>query len=70
MAFRRPLVAVDGELAELPTGDSLAGAAMTMPINIGEGLGFTVGENTQALFSEEIQLNGDLTLDGILIEVM
>ena len=45
-----------------------AAAAMT-PTKVASGDTFTVPADTQLLFSEEIDLEGDLDLDGVLVEV-
>lgn len=68
MAERRALVIVDGEVRELSDVDTLIGAG-SVPTYVAAGKSFKVPADTQALFTEEIELDGDLDLDGVLVEV-
>lgn len=46
-----------------------SGGASSVPTIVPSGSVFSVPVNTQVLFSEEIELDGELELDGILVEV-
>lgn len=71
MAERRALVIVGGEVQELSDVDTLIGASGggSVPTYVAAGKSFKVPADTQALFTEEIELDGDLDLDGVLVEV-
>ena len=56
-----------GYTGTLTTGGGAAAA--TTPTLVSSGQTFTVPADTQVLFSEEIELEGDLDLDGVLTEV-
>lgn len=45
------------------------GGVEATPTKIPLGAVFTVAADTQVLFSEEIELDGEIDLDGILVEV-
>ena len=44
------------------------GAAMT-PTKVASGDTFTVPADTQVLMAETIELDGDMDIDGVLVEV-
>lgn len=51
------------------SGTGGGGGSAGVPLYIAQGETYTVPENRQVLFTEEIELDGDLELDGILVEV-
>lgn len=44
-------------------------SSSAVPTRVASGTTFKVKADSQALFTEEIELDGDLDLDGILVEV-
>lgn len=70
MAVRRPLVMVNGQLQELPIGDTLAGAGgSSTPTKVAPTGTFTVAADTQVLFAADIDVQGALDVSGTFIEV-
>ncbi len=69
MTERRPLVSVAGSVKELPTGDTVYGAGSAMPTYVAAGATFTVAADTQVLYYLDVTQDGDLVVDGDLVQV-
>lgn len=68
--MRRPLVIKDGRISELPIGDRVAGVIdPTAPYFIPETEYWAVNEYRQSLIHLDLEVQGVLEIDGVLIEV-
>ena len=61
------LALINGELQEVEI--TQGGGGTSVPLFVASDETFAVTENTQVLFSEMIDIDGILDLDGILVEV-
>lgn len=61
----RALQLINGKVVDAPIAVGGAGGG-ALPVEIEAGESFTIAANTQVAQVEEIQLDGDLTLDGVL----
>ena len=70
MAERRPLVVISGEVAQLPSGDTIAGIDYPMiKASIPPATTVTIPTGYQMLVGPDFQIDGDLVIDGELIAV-
>lgn len=68
MTERRALVIVGGQVRELSSSDTLAGASAGIPTLVASGSSVTVAANTQVGFFASIKVDGTFKLDGLLTE--
>lgn len=70
MATRLPLVIIDGQVSQLPSGDTLAGSGTFAPTLISNGTIFVCPSNQQVLIAEECVIDGELVVDGAMVAVL
>lgn len=61
------LALIDGVYTEVEI--QAGGGAAAVPTVVADGAVFSVPAGSQVLFTEEIELDGELDLDGVLVEV-